>query len=446
MMYRIKRNLIIKLENWYKRDNRKPLVLRGARQTGKTSVVRDFGTRFSQFVELNMELLQDRKIFEQELTFDKLLQALFLQKDADRRNPSTLLFIDEIQHSPQAVALLRYFYEKAPQLAVICTGSLLDVYSESYKISFPVGRVENLYLYPVTFDEYLDSLDNSELSELYRQVPLPDFAHSRLLELFHEYSMVGGMPEITSHYLEHRDLQRLQSLYNGLISSFIDDAAKYSSRSSYHYISHVIESAPAETGNRITYQGFGNSTYRSREIGEAFRILEKAMLLYRLYPVTGIGLPQLPSLKKAPRLLFIDVGLMNYALGIQHQLLHLNDLNGAYAGKVTEQIVGQLLLAESAYHQKPLFWVREKKGATSEVDFVYQGEKEYIPIEVKSGKTGTLRSLHQFMGEAGGRTAVRFYSGPPGAHTVCDAKGEPYTLLNLPYFLVQQLPEYLDNR
>jgi hypothetical protein len=200
-----------------------------------------------------------------------------------------------------------------------------------------------------------------------------------------------------------------------------------------------------ETGKRIKFQGFGKSSYGSREIGEALRTLEKALLLNLVYPTTSAKLPIVPELQKSPRLHLLDTGLMNYVAGIQKEIIGTSDLQSVYNGTVIEHLVGQELLAENYNALSALnFWVREKNTSSAEVDYVIAYEGKLLPIEVKSGKEGKLKSLHLFMDEAPIKIAVRFYVGELSISEVTTAKGKKYHLLNLPYYLVSQLPKYLE--
>ncbi len=248
------------------------------------------------------------------------------------------------------------------------------------------------------------------------------------------------------YYLTHHDLTALTPIYEGLLASYVDDAAKYSSnRTMFHVLRHAIESAPLAAGTRIRFQGFGNSPYRSREMGEALRTLERAMLVYLLFPVTTHELPILPDRKRSPRLQFLDTGLMNYRAGLQRTLVGLSDLNSLYRGRVSEQLIGQELLATSNVRlSPPLFWVREKAGARAELDFVYLHKGALVPVEAKSGTAGTLRSLHQYVSASRCPIAVRLYSGPLSIDSIRTPDGVPFRLLNLPYYLAAKLGEYLD--
>ena len=402
---------------------------------------------FSQNIFLDLEKRADRELFEQDLPFDKLLAALFFLKKCNPMGKSTLIFIDEIQNSPRAVAALRYFYEETPDIPVIAAGSLLEVYLEKQKISFPVGRVESLYLYPLTFEEYLSSVDHPSALSAFNQIPVPNYTYNTLFDYFHEYALIGGMPEIVAHFQKYHDLNAVSALYEDLLVSYTDDAAKYARNSTlYQVIRHAIETAPLEAGHRIRFQGFGKSSYRSREMGEALRTLERAMLLYLVYPTTNTELPILPDLKKSPRLQFLDTGFINYFSGIQADYIGLDDLNSVYKGTITEHIVGHEILATNRYSKSnPVFWVREKEGSRAEIDYILKYKSTLIPVEVKSGKTGTMKSLHLFMDNCKYDLAIRLFRGEVSISDIRTPKGKPFRLLNLPYFLSGNLKEYLDN-
>ena len=442
----IQRKLLADLRAWLKKQNRKPLILRGARQVGKTTLVNMFAADFRQFLSFNLERTGDREVFEQDLSFEKTLEALFFLRNAGANEPSTLLFIDEIQNSAKAVSLLRFFYEQRPDIPVIAAGSLLETVIDTYKISFPVGRVEYMYLHPFSFREYLGACAGESVQKAFDTLPIPEYAQTTLLSHFHDYALLGGMPEIVKYKIEQGDLYGTSTIYESLLTSYIDDAAKYSSgRSAFQVLRHTIESAPLEAGKRIRFQGFGNSAYRSREIGEALRTLERAMLIHLLYPVTSHSFPVLQNKKKSPRLLFLDVGLMNFRAGIQNAFLGVKDLNSLYNGLIAEQIVGQELLSlQGPGLHPPLFWVNEKAGSTAEVDYLFPYQGKLIPLEVKSGKTGTLRSLHQYINRSGLDIAVRLYSGSIKIDTITTPDGRPFRLLNLPYYLTGNLTKYLD--
>jgi hypothetical protein len=440
-----KRDLENDLEKWRLEPSRKPLVIRGARQVGKTTIINEFAKNFSQYIYLNLELPEDRQPFEHFTNINTLVQAIFFLKNQSISNKTqTLLFIDEIQAAPEAINLIRYFFEQEPTIAVIAAGSMLETLFDKH-ISFPVGRIEYKVLRPVSFPEFLSAMSETVAREHLQHVPAASFAHKKLLSLFHTYALIGGMPEAVQHYSTHKDLVALASIYDSLLTSYLDDAEKYARNDTQmQLIRHAIRSSFARAGKRIKFQGFGNSNYGSREMGEALRALQKALLLYIVYPETGYTLPLLPDLKKSPRLHVLDTGLMNYFAGIQREILGSADLSKVYQGTMIEHLVGQELLAFQHQSLSALhFWVREKKTSIAEVDYLFPFEGKLIPIEVKSGSEGKLRSLHLFMDAAPHDIAVRFYAGEISITNGTTPAGKPYHLLNLPYYAVSQVEQYL---
>jgi len=441
-----KRIILPELEKWSKKRNRKPLVIRGARQVGKTTAVNEFAQQFEQYIYLNLELPTDRKPFEDFNDFETLVQTIFFLKNklfSNRQN--TLLFIDEIQEVPQAFSILRFFHEEMPEIRVIAAGSLLETIFNT-KLSFPVGRIEFLVIRPVSFIEFLNAIGETTAIEQMNNIPLKPFAKDKLLNLFHTYALIGGMPEIIKEYAETKDITSLHKIYDSLIASYIDDVEKYAhSNAQVQSIRHVIKASYSEAGKRIKFQGFGKSSYGSKEMGEALRTLEKAFLLSLIYPTTSTKLPIVNELQKSPRLQLLDTGLMNYAVGLQKEIIGTTDLNTIYQGTVIEHLVGQELLATKFEALSALnFWVREKTTSTAEVDYIVNHNGNLIPIEIKSGKEGKLKSLHLFMEESPGKIAIRFYAGELSLTSIKTPKGKIYTLLNLPYFLVCKLTEYIE--
>jgi len=440
------RKIINELELWGKDKERKPLILRGARQVGKTTAVEIFSKKFDQYVYLNLETRKDADLFNHQLPIDDLIQAILLHKNIVSTSGKFLLFIDEIQNSPSAVAMMRYFYESAKSFHVIAAGSLLETLMSKDQISFPVGRVQYMFMYPLTFEEFLIATGKDQAAELLRQVPMPTFAFSNMMEYFHKYTLIGGMPEVIKKYSEKENILDLVPVYQGLITSYLDDVNKYArNRAMMEVISYAIETAPFEAGKRIKFKGFGSSNYRSREVGEALRTLERAMLLYLLYPTTATKPPARPDKKKSPRLQFLDTGLINYIAGLQDHYFKAQTLHSFYQGLVAEHIVGQELIAmDMNTSRKISFWVREKRQSTAEVDFIVPYGRYLIPVEVKAGKTGTLRSLHQFVEKADHSYAIRLYAGPLEKVRAATPKGKPFTLLSLPYFLSGKIVKYIE--
>ncbi len=440
-----KRLIVQQLEKWVLKPDRKPLIIRGARQVGKTTAVNQFATTFDQYIYLNLELQNDREPFENFKTLDNLVQTLFFLKNQvlEKKN-KTLLFIDEIQEVPEALNILRYFYESEPGIAIIAAGSMLETLFDK-NIHFPVGRVEYKVMRPVSFPEFLAAMGETAALDQLQKIPLANFAHGKLLQLFHTYALIGGMPEIVQHYVQYKDLTALAPIYDSLISSYLDDVEKYAGNSSQVlHIRHAIRSSFLLAGKRIKFEGFGNSNYRSREIGEALRTLEKALLLQLVYPTTGSELPLLPDIKKSPKLQVLDTGMLNYFAGIQKEIISSTDLNNIYQGTMVEHLVGQEVLAFQYLSLSSLhFWVREKKDSSAEVDFLFLFDGKLIPIEVKSGAEGRLKSLHIFMDIAPHTMAVRLYAGELAITTSTSVSGKKYKLLNLPYYLAAELENYL---
>jgi uncharacterized protein len=442
MFYRIIHN---ELKNWSQSPTRRPLILRGARQVGKTTVVDAFGKTFEQYIKLNLETSDDKNLFTTSTDIHKLVQAIFFAKQKEfAKRAHTLLFIDEIQQVDGALNMLRYFYEEYPDLRVIAAGSLLETILHR-KTQVPVGRVEYRVMRPVSFPEFLKALGYDLALEQLEHLPLNDFAHQTLLGLFHTYALIGGMPEIIANYADHRDLTALPVIYERLINAYLDDVEKYGKTDIHvRVIRHCIRVCFTEAGKRIKFQHFGRSDYSSREVADALRTLERVFLLSLLYPTVSPVLPLLPDLRKSPRLQVLDTGMMNYFLRIQTDILGTDDLNKVYQGTIIEHLVGQELLALQFNPLSSLnFWVREKKTALAEIDYVYPFESKLVPIEVKSGKTGSLKSLHSFMDEAPHDLAIRFWSKPLNLSTVTTPSGKSFRLLSLPYYLASQTEKYI---
>jgi len=254
------------------------------------------------------------------------------------------------------------------------------------------------------------------------------------------------MPEIIEHYCQHRDISQLNDIYSDLMISYMDDVEKYARNlTMVRVIRHVIERAPFAAGSRIKMHGFGQSNYRTREVNEAMQMLEMAMLLKLAYPTTGVQPPILPDFKKAPKLFFLDCGLINYCVGLQKYYFTIDDLTAFYQGRMAENIVAQELRSLNIKdNDKLYFWVKEKKQSNAEVDFLLPYNQHIIPIEVKAGKSGTLRSLHQFIEQTNHNYAVRLYAGPLQVDDAVTPGGKKYKLVNLPYYLASQIAQYLD--
>lgn len=441
-----KRSIESNLHRWKSGSTRKPLIIRGARQVGKTTLIRDFSKTYVHTIVLNLEKPADRRYFDEFDDVQTIVEALFLAHNIPSSAiTNTLLFIDEIQESPKAIQLLRYFYEEISGLHVISAGSLLEFAMQKVH-SFPVGRVEFLYLHPLNFQEYLEAIGKNALLEQLAQVPVKAFAHQTLMDAFHRYAIIGGMPEVIKTDVDKHSLSDLRVIYESIWGTYKNDVEKYTSNDTERkIIKHLMDTSPLYLDERIKYQGFGNSNYRSREVGEAFRTLDEAKIVRLIYPTTDLTPPLKSDLKKAPRLQFLDTGLVNYSLGIQAEMLAMDDLNSAYKGAVIPHLVTQELISlQGISAQTPNFWVREKAQSNAEVDILYVYNKFVIPIEIKSGSTGSLKSLHQFIEAAEHPYAVRMYGGAFKVEQAVTPNKKPYLLMNLPYYAGTALPQYIE--
>lgn len=438
------RTIIKELRKWADNPYRKPLILRGARQVGKTTIVGQFSKEFDNYLSLNLEKKDVRQLFETMDDVKQLLPLLFLYCGVKQREGRTLLFLDEVQASPQAVALLRYFYEELPQLYVIAAGSLLETMLDRH-ISLPVGRVEYLALHPCSFIEYLGAIGEDRFIDWISQGKLPEAFHAQMMLHFNIYALIGGMPEVVAHYAANKDVVALSSVYNQLLNAYKNDVEKYAENNTQSsVIRYILEEGWSFAGQSITLGGFASSAYKARETGEAFRTLEKALLLELVYPTVNAILPATADLKKSPKLIWLDAGLVNYAASIQKEYLLSKDLTDVWRGMAAEQIVAQELKAlTNEVGAKRKYWVRAKRGSSAEVDFIYLFDGLVIPIEVKSGHNAHLKSLHQFMNEAPHDIAVRVWSGKYSVDRVRTQEGKDFRLVNLPFYSLSALPGIL---
>ncbi|NRA50517.1 MAG: ATP-binding protein [Phaeodactylibacter sp.] len=446
MIKSFERHIKTSLEQWKNSAARKPLVIRGARQVGKTTLVHQFAENYQYYIPLNLERASDLRYFKDFTDTKILVDALFTAHSIpSNQKENTLLFIDEIQESPEAIALLRYFYEDLPELHIIAAGSLLEHVMQKVK-NFPVGRIQYLYLHPLNFIEYLEAKRHTGALTAINNIPVESHAHPTLKKLFHEYAIIGGMPEVVKTYVTTNSLSDLPQVYESIWATYKNDVEKYANNATgARVIKHIMNTAHLYLDQRIKFQNFGNSNYKSREVGEAMRNLNDARVIQIIYPATSITPPIQPDLKKSPRLQFLDTGLVNHELSIQADMLALDDLNNAYKGAVIPHLVTQEVMSlHSAQYKQPNFWVREKAQASSEVDLILQYQDLVIPIEIKSGKEGKLKSLHQFVEQAPHPYAVRLYAGAFKIEEhLTPINKKPYLLMNLPYYLGTKLSEYI---
>ncbi|MBI4125948.1 MAG: ATP-binding protein [Deltaproteobacteria bacterium] len=402
----MRRKSLLRLEVWGKAPNRTPLLIRGARQVGKTWLVREYAKSFSSFVEINFESHPEFRQPFQEL-FGKpqeLLSAIALVSGKKIVVGETLLFLDEIQYSKEALLALRYFKEELPQLHVIGCGSLLEFTIR--ELSFPVGRIEFLYLFPLNFEEYLLALKREDLVEAIRRAdterPLPQAVHELLLKEIGMYCLVGGMPEVVHAYLQMRDLAESERIQSRLIGTFREDFYKYASRAKTEHLRRVFEGIPRLFGQKFKYAHIDAESH-GRDLKTALELLEGAGLVYRTFHTSAHGIPLGSQVKENRfKVFLVDIGLSLRMLGLNLSQLFLEQkVLLANRGPLAEQFVAQEIVSYTKVndHPKLFYWHREAKSSMAEVDFVIEKENAIWPIEVKSARGTKIKSLYLFMRE-----------------------------------------------
>ena len=439
-----KRKILEKLEEWKNANRHKPLILRGARQVGKTTLVNEFGSHFENYLYFNMERNENVKLFEMDINIDDLVSMLFASLGKAKKEGKTLIFIDEIQNSPKTIALLRYFYELRPDLYVIAAGSQLENLVD-VKVSFPVGRVQYLALRPCSFYEFLGAIaKNDLLAILSQKLEYTVAFHEQLMHQFNQYAIIGGMPEAIQQYAETKDVVAIEDVYETLVQAYKDDAEKYVVGNKLtDTVRFILSYGWAFAGETITLGNFANSGYKSREVGDAFRLLEKAMLLELVYPVSSTQMPVIPETRRMPKLIWFDTGLVNYQAGIRSEIIGSTDMVDAWRGHIAEQITAQELLAlEDRVGQHRAFWAKPNNGA--EVDFVVSHDSRLYPIEVKIGTNSHLRSLQVFMDSSNVDVAIRIWSKPYSVDEIKTVNGKTFKLVNLPFYLIGRIHDVLN--
>ena len=447
----LKRNAQRWLSDWRDRPGRKPLVLRGARQVGKTYLVQHWGAEHFEWV-LTVDLERERDLHSLFAQSDpkQVLTELSVLRGRNVIAGRTLLFLDEIQACPSALALLRYFHELMPELHVIAAGSLLDFALREFAYSMPVGRIEFLHLQPMSFEEFVAATEGDALADYLRTWSLrqpPSEALSRKLEeVLRRYFFVGGMPEAVAAYAQRQDLLEVQRLQTGLVETMEADFAKYGPRRLHELMRRTYRHVATNVGRKIKYVNISRED-RSVEVRRALELLTLSRVVHPVVHTSANGLP-LGAEQDERRLkaLFLDLGLVNRLCGLN--LVGAEELLAVHEGALAEQFVGQQLLAAAPPFEnlRLFYWAREARNANAEVDFVVGWQRDVLPVEVKAGKTGTLRSVFQFLREKRRRRAVRFHTGPPVLETVHlpGAADVTVQLLSLPLYAVGQLNRLLE--
>lgn len=439
------------LDRWRGRARRKPLIIRGARQVGKTTLVRLFAERFFDgLAEVNFERNPQLADLFASNNPTATLERLQLQLDLDITPGRTLLFLDEIQATPKVLASLRYFYEELPALHVIAAGSLLELALDRPTFSVPVGRIEYLHLGPMQFDELLLAADKTRLVELLNKYQLGDEVplsiHRQLMSWLRTFLIVGGMPDAVRAFVEGGSHQESEAVKHSVLATFRDDFGKYGSRIDPARIRKVFERLPLIVGDKLKYVNIDRGE-RAKDLAAALRLLSLARVAYRVQHTAANGVPLgAETDERKFKALFLDVGLMATASGLTLlDLEQAEDVMMVNRGALCEQLVGQHLLYSAPPWEEPqlFYWAREKRGSSAEVDYVISQGREIIPVEVKAGKTGSLKSLHLFVREKKKRLAVRLSSAPPSVleatTSLSDGNNVPFRLVSLPLYMIGQV-------
>lgn len=436
------------LKNWLTVNPltyRKPLVIRGARQVGKSYLVRDFCQKEKlTCFELNFEKEPSlRKLF---VEGDNAKTIALLEAHLGRSLKDGLLFLDEIQSAPEVFTRLRYFYEDSPQIPVIAAGSLLEFALAELETSVPVGRIEFLHLGPMRFEEFLMALNENAAVQFIQNwkfndpgSSIPTFFHEKLLTLVRDFSIVGGMPQAIARYIINQDFLGAQSVHHSILDTYRSDFGKYRNRIPHERLERVFTAIPAQVGKKWVHARVGVHD-KAKALEIALDALSKAKVAHRVFHSSGNGNPLAAEQKdNIFKVLFLDVGLLGALLGLRiTDFLDLNSIVRVNEGAIAEQWIGQHLLDLRPLSQMPqlFYWVREKAGSMAEIDYLISMGIKIIPIEVKEGATTKAKSLQVFMNEKKAPLGIHFSINPPNYQ-------KEKKILELPFYMVEQLERVL---
>ncbi len=451
----MKRQALKYLNDWKDSSNRKPIVIRGARQVGKSYLARLFGnSNFDNLIEVNFEndigVHNCFKDLQPKETID-FLQTKFKQRIIPGK---TLLFLDEIQALPIVLAKLRYFYEQLPELHIIAAGSLLDFVLAEHDFSMPVGRIEYLHLGPMTFEEYLLATNNEITLEHLHNFSFGNKwfepAHQMLIEEFRKYCIIGGMPEAVANFAQTESYFEVNKILESILTNYIDDFNKYGKKIDTVLMQKVFTKIPLLVGQKIKYVNIDRDI-NSRILSDALNNLELAKVINRIYHTNANGIPLGAEINyKRFKTLFLDVGLLCKSCNLDiTDIIDINDLSLVNSGAICEQFVGQHLLYDFPFYQRPELhcWMRQKTGTSSEIDYVIQQGSNIIPVEVKAGTTGSLKSLQVFVAQKNTKLALRLNSDLPSIveaeSNIKDQEKKKYQLVSLPFYMIGQAKRLL---
>ena len=410
----IERKIDQALLDWKASPSRKPLLIRGARQVGKSTAVRNLAKRFDYFIEINFdEQPEYLNLFANTSDLHDLIEQLALITQTEIIEGKTLLFLDEIQASLPAISKLRYFYEKRPNLHVIAAGSLLE-FALADLPSFGVGRVRSLFMYPLSFTEFLGAVNEKPLARLIQQSnaanPINPIVHNKLKIYFKKFLIIGGMPQAVQTFAAKGDLLEVQRTLDDLIIALQADFVKYKRRIPPANIKSVFESIVKQVGTKFKYAN-DLTSLNGPAVKQVVDLLEMAGLVDRVTHSSGNGIPiGAETNPKKTKLLIFDTGIYQRILGLDvASLLLKDDFEVINKGSIAELFVGlELLKSSDAYERTALYyWHREAKNSKAEVDYVVQRQDRIVPVEVKAGTKGAMQSLYLFMDEKKSSFGVR---------------------------------------
>jgi predicted AAA+ superfamily ATPase len=394
----MKRDLLAHLATWKNSALRAPLIIKGARQVGKSWVAREFGKQFDNYVELNFEKNKlIKSAFTGDINIPKITEQISIYTSKPIIPGKTLLFLDEIQECPEAIIYLRYFKEELPELHVVAAGSLIEFALE--KVGMPVGRVEYLYLTPLSFGEFLEVSGRKDLRELSLNKENNPITSQLLQELLRSYLWLGGMPEVINTWLRFQDYEACRVIQDRIIASYQDDFPRYSKRHQVEYVEKVFKAVPLQFGKKFKYVNVDSDT-RAILLKGSLALLEKAGIAHICYYTSGQKPPLAASInEKFFKAFFLDIGLAQRLLRLSYQEWVMNPIMIENLGELAEQFVAQELIAYRSQQTKEhlYYWQRESKNSSAEIDFVISANNHIVPIEVKAGKTSRLKSLQIYL-------------------------------------------------
>jgi len=409
------RYIISDLIEWSTKERRKPLLLRGARQVGKTWLVEELARiQFGNLIKIDFEERPEFvSMFDSDLDPERICSELEIRLGKNIEEKESLLFFDEIQICPRAIMSLRYFYEKKPGLHVIAAGSLLEfVFSE---ISFPVGRIQTMEVFPMVFSEFLLALGNKKAADHCKQPvdPVSESVHNFLIEQLRIYWMVGGMPECVKVYTETKSIKSSIEVQDEIIDTYKLDFQKYKPKTDINCLNTVFSGLAANTSQQIKYTTF-TKDYSIPTTKKAFECLLMSRIATKVRAVSSPGLPlEAHASARKFKTVFLDIGLMNRIMGIDYnETLDHENLLSIYRGQLAEQFVGQEFLASKV--GQLYYWARDAKNSNAEIDFLLVKAGKLIPVEVKDGPSGKLRSLHSYRSNYKPDCSIVFHSGEIG--------------------------------